>query len=333
VPAKSLTSSTPSFFRFSTDALPERDRVAIWREVFGRRVTKTDLETIPGVPFFHKSALLTLPGLSLGFCAAAGFRAIRGRPFLQDGNDDLILTINTEGVTCSSQFSREVRAGRFDGAIMSCAEPSAFSVAAPARFMLIGMPRRPIAAMVNDPEAAIGQVLRNETEPLRLLTRYVSMAEDSVTFANAQLREVFTTHVYDLVALALGAVRDAEATARRRGLPAARLLAAKAFARRQLHRPDLRADIVAAHLGITPRYLHRLFESEGLSFLEYALAERLERAHRMLLAEPRRSVTAIAFAVGFGDLSYFNRTFRRRFGRTPTELRGDAGPEPPEEMG
>jgi AraC-like DNA-binding protein len=25
--------------------------------------------------------------------------------------------------------------------------------------------------------------------------------------------------------------------------------------------------------------------------------------------------------VGFGDLSYFNRTFRRRYGMTPTEAR------------
>ena len=53
---------------------------------------------------------------------------------------------------------------------------------------------------------------------------------------------------------------------------------------------------------------------------------RLRRAGH-LLADPRmtgRAIGAIAFDVGFGDLSTFNRNFRRRFGCTPTELR-DAG--------
>jgi AraC-like DNA-binding protein len=33
------------------------------------------------------------------------------------------------------------------------------------------------------------------------------------------------------------------------------------------------------------------------------------------------SITAIAFDAGFGDLSYFNRTFRRRYGATPSDIR------------
>jgi AraC-like DNA-binding protein len=32
-------------------------------------------------------------------------------------------------------------------------------------------------------------------------------------------------------------------------------------------------------------------------------------------------VSSVAFEVGFGDLSYFNRTFRRRFGATPSDVR------------
>jgi AraC-like DNA-binding protein len=90
--------------------------------------------------------------------------------------------------------------------------------------------------------------------------------------------------------------------------------------RRHLHRPDLRAEAVAAHLGVSPRYVHMLFEAEGLSFLEYVFAERIARAHE---THRDRTISAIAFAVGFSDLSHFNRTFRRRFGRTPTEVRAD----------
>jgi len=53
------------------------------------------------------------------------------------------------------------------------------------------------------------------------------------------------------------------------------------------------------------------------------LEQRLARAHRMLVG-PRHAdatISAIALAVGFGDISYFNRNFRRRYGVTPSELR------------
>jgi AraC-like DNA-binding protein len=67
-----------------------------------------------------------------------------------------------------------------------------------------------------------------------------------------------------------------------------------------------------------------LFETEGFSFLEYVFAERIARSHEVLRSGSDRTISAIAFAIGFSDLSHFNRAFRRRFGRTPTEVRADA---------
>ncbi len=51
--------------------------------------------------------------------------------------------------------------------------------------------------------------------------------------------------------------------------------------------------------------------------------QRLTRAHHVL-SDPHSgglTITAIAYAAGFGDLSYFSRCFRRRFGATPSEIR------------
>lgn len=65
---------------------------------------------------------------------------------------------------------------------------------------------------------------------------------------------------------------------------------------------------------VSPRYVQRLFEREGTSYSAFVLSTRLAGTPRML-TNPRhthRTITAIAFSVGFGDLSYFNRTFRIR---------------------
>jgi AraC-like DNA-binding protein len=83
---------------------------------------------------------------------------------------------------------------------------------------------------------------------------------------------------------------------------------------------------VAKHLGVTPRYLQKLFESGGSTFSTFLLGQRLARARR-LLTDPKFSsyqVSSIAYDVGFGDLSYFNRCFRQHYGATPRDVRDAA---------
>ncbi|MFX5656368.1 helix-turn-helix transcriptional regulator, partial [Acinetobacter baumannii] len=85
----------------------------------------------------------------------------------------------------------------------------------------------------------------------------------------------------------------------------------------------LSVETIAARHGISERYVRKLFEADGTSFSHFLQAQRLTRARR-LLTDPRvagRPIGMIAYDVGFGDLSYFNRCFRRRFGATPSDIR------------
>ncbi|MEM1118992.1 MAG: AraC family transcriptional regulator [Bacteroidota bacterium] len=44
-----------------------------------------------------------------------------------------------------------------------------------------------------------------------------------------------------------------------------------------------------------------------------------------LLQESDLSITQIAYRVGFADVTYFSHSFRDFFGKTPTQVRRDAG--------
>ncbi len=70
-----------------------------------------------------------------------------------------------------------------------------------------------------------------------------------------------------------------------------------------------------------------LFDGTGTSFSSFVLAQRLARAWRMLAGSrhAEQTISAIAYACGFGDLSYFNRAFRRAFGATPSDIRAARG--------
>jgi AraC-like DNA-binding protein len=97
----------------------------------------------------------------------------------------------------------------------------------------------------------------------------------------------------------------------------------KAYIADNLHRANLMVRDVAARHGIATRTVQALFEAEGTSFTRFLLEQRLVRARRLLTGPFAAgwSVTSIAYECGFNDLSYFNRSFRRRFGVSPTEAR------------
>jgi AraC-like DNA-binding protein len=85
--------------------------------------------------------------------------------------------------------------------------------------------------------------------------------------------------------------------------------------------PKLSGKIVAARVGITERYLQQLMESQGETFSRYLLRLRLDKAAGMLVAKPLTRVSEVAFQCGFNDLSYFNRSFKTRFGESPRTYR------------
>lgn len=106
----------------------------------------------------------------------------------------------------------------------------------------------------------------------------------------------------------------------------ARLEGIKRIVLKHLGDPGLSVTRVAATHGVTARYVQMLFEGERTTFSAFVLAERLAVAHRML-RDPRlsgRPIGTIALDAGFGDLSYFNRVFRRTYGGTPTDIRNRA---------
>jgi AraC-like DNA-binding protein len=147
--------------------------------------------------------------------------------------------------------------------------------------------------------------------------------DDMQSLATPELHSLVVDHVYDLVALALGATRDAAAIANGRGVRAARLHAIKTEILNSLNRHELSLAGLAARHRVTPRHVQMLFESDGTTFSRFLLEQRPARAHRLLsnplLAE--RTISSVAYEAGFGDLSHFNRVFRRRYGETPTDVR------------
>lgn len=105
----------------------------------------------------------------------------------------------------------------------------------------------------------------------------------------------------------------------------------QSYIARSLSLPDLRASDLAQHFGLSVRRVHQLFEPSGQSVSDHVNAARLDAAADML-ANPGLShmpIGHIGTDVGYLDVSYFNRRFRRRFGCSPRALRESGFAHPP----
>lgn len=94
------------------------------------------------------------------------------------------------------------------------------------------------------------------------------------------------------------------------------------------HAEPLGLERMAAQAGLALRTLKRRFgAATGLSPIRYLQQVRVDRAKKLLLATPL-SIREIAYEVGYENVSFFVRLFRKEAGDTPSHLRGRVrGPE------
>jgi AraC-like DNA-binding protein len=311
----------PATWSFSTDGLPPRDRAAALHALRERGILP--LEPLPGCVPQADITKRILPGVGILSGTLGGLRQI-GAANDREIGEDVLLGVNLAGVSTARQRGQEVTLRRGEAILVSCTEGGlAMHRPTLSHFLGVRLPHKSLAPLAANLDDATMRMIPAGNGSLRLLTNYVGCLGPAQISDSAELGHAIAAHILDLIALSIGAGRDTIAAAQERGVRAARLRAIKADVARHLADCRLTVTAVATRHGVTPRYIHKLFAGEGVSFSEFVLDRRLAAVHRWLTDRrlEGRSIAGLAFDAGFGDLSYFNRTFRRRFNATPTEVR------------
>jgi AraC-like DNA-binding protein len=323
-----MANAEPEFrlMRFSTDMLPAPERFDIWRDMVTRKLWRLAIDPLSQHPFRAKAALRALPSLRVGFGVVGPAIHHRTREIAAGENDDIALLVNLGGPLLIRRPGGEIEVGPGDACLLECREVGAYVMVEAGKHLCIRIERRVLGAFARHIDDAIGRLIPAGTEALGLLVTYARTLPSGEWELSTAAGRVIVDHIGDLMALIVGAGGESAALAAVRGLAAGRLSAAKAHIREHAGLLELTAESVATEQGISQRYLRQLFEAEDQSFTSYLLQQRLSQAHAMLTsprfaAEP---ISRIAFGVGFGDLSYFNRVFRRRYDCTPKDVRAEA---------
>jgi AraC-like DNA-binding protein len=320
-------SPTSRLLRFSTEMLPERERFAAFREEFARRVLAMDVvDSSTGRPRFD-IAFMQLGAAGVGTLNGTSAEFIREKHHLKDGSDDFRINIAEAAPIRFAHAGEEGVCAIGEAYLIDHARPERCSSGHGQAGGLINIALRADAlkTLVRHPEDLAGHAVR-PGPALRLLHDYLRSLTALEEPPSPELAPIIGVHLLDLVAAALGPTAEAKEIIAKRGLKAARLRAILSEIARRFSDPAFDLVSISGALGLSRRYVQQLLEETGHSFTEHLLERRLERAFAML-TDPRSlhlPIIDIAFAAGFGDVSHFNRMFRRRFGDTPSGVRAAA---------
>lgn len=87
--------------------------------------------------------------------------------------------------------------------------------------------------------------------------------------------------------------------------------------------PDLSAERIATAFSMSRRSLYNLFDKMGQTPHAYIVSLRLDTARKILgdVRENGKTITQIAYELGFSDASHLSRAFHERFGMSPSAWR------------
>ncbi|MFB7598229.1 helix-turn-helix domain-containing protein [Streptomyces sp. NPDC056160] len=314
----------------STASMPRTDRGGHWERV-RRQLDPVEVTPGPGTTDFRATVTTGDAGcLRLLSMRAAPLRLSRtARPVPAAQDDRLVLLLQEEGTAAVRQDGRTAVVGAGQLALLDLRRPFCLDQHTPFHLYALRLPGRALGPSAARARHATGRAIP-ATEGVAALLR--PFAADVASGAAA-----FAGHVRDRLA---GSVADLLATlvdeqARRRDGAASVTGRARtvddirAHIDAHLRDPKLSPALVARAHGISPRYLHVLFEGEDTTVHRLIQRRRIEECARELLRRGHegRTISAVARGWGFRNAAHFSRVFKSVLGCSPSQWR-DSAPQP-----
>lgn len=290
------------------------DTIGAWRDALAEAFVR--LETDAGDADF-KGLITQTPevgGARLSNIQATPHRVQRLAEHLQsDCRDVVFVNLQVAGVALIEQAGHAVSSQPCDLTLTDTRVPYTYSHPRPLQVISFAVPSERLgAALLERRRVALSRspVGRELAQSLAALAR-AALSEPSTAAVDLMFHQMI-----GLVRLACEIDLQPEAPRESH-----RLQTVLSHIERHFSDPDLTAQSLADAHGISARYVHRLVAPTGRSVAERITARRLEEVARVLVSQGKTSsIAQLAYGAGFRDLSHFNRSFRRRFGATPSEM-------------
>lgn len=304
--------------QFSTSAVPASRRLAVWNDFASGAFGPLIVESRDPDRFVAGMKRLRLADCEMmsAWSSAAVIRC--ERPCVHHGAEMLHLEIQRRGSSVALHGGRRADLAPGDCVLLDPSRPGTVWFRDPVEVIVVRLPRPRLLARIGDPTPFLGARVEGARGAGAMLSGFLLDTWTRLQeHFDAGWSNTLSDVIFSLIELVYGAHRPdprAPTLESRRGEACALLEA-------RLCDAELAPRDVARSLGVSLRYLQMLFATLGTTPSAYLLNRRLELAAACLRRGHPQAISQVAYSVGFADLSYFCRTFRRRFGVTPRAYR------------
>lgn len=242
-----------------------------------------------------------------------------------------LLAIPTRVGLCYSQKGRAERLSDGEYVLLSQNAFFKLEVEHGGEALIVSIPAADLKGRIVSVEDHAGRRFEPNEHMSRLLVDFLRGVSEVFAKGHPPNPEALATEIVSFVALALGAedrgtvvdVRNGRYYLRRRIFE---------FIETNLGDQDLSPKKIASNSRISLSYLYSLFNDDDTTVGQFVQTKRLQRAYEMLVADPagRRTVSEVAYEVGFKNVSHFSRSFSRHFQMAPRDIRQAS--RPPEDQ-
>lgn len=308
----------------SGSAKTHRDMPERWLDFVSRNLyTYRPVERLPRSASFQICARSrTVEGFTIGrFTTVAGrCRLLRDSAAIgSDSRDSYTLYLSLRGDLEMSQFRRTHRVSPGSFTMISAGDPLVHHKLGGNDTICLLMPRTFVEQRIAHSEDIC--VLYSSSSSLRRLVAetLATFLEQSWAITDNEFK-VSVRPVAELALIALSTTADKQSG--ERSIRTSHLARARRIIRQHIDDQELTPARIAQEMGISQRYLHSLFRSEGRTVMGFAKAERLQQAREMLetVSTDTKNITDVALDCGFSNISHFSTAFRQTFGCSPRDV-------------
>jgi AraC-like DNA-binding protein len=191
-----------------------------------------------------------------------------------------------------------------------------------ARLLMVRIPAAELRGRLVSIEDHVSRRFKPNEQMTRLLVGMVGSVAELFIDTAPPNPQALATEIVSFVALTIGSedrgaatdVRNARYHLRRRIVD---------FIETHLSDQTLSPKRIAASSRISLSYLYSLFNDNETTVGQFVQVKRLQRAYEILVADPKghRTISEVAYEVGFKNVSHFSRTFSRHFKIAPRDIR------------
>lgn len=310
-----LPADIPGLARFDTDRIGPRDRLAAW-SAGGSQLTFPWRADSPRQNAFHARASAHRAGsVVFAWIGASAQRVTRERREIRQSAETYFnIALPLRGELYADHGGQQICAQPGDLTIVDTTRPHVFAYDCTFEQIAIQVPQALWRERYGRRPLPVGRLLPASDPRVFLATQTIH----SAFLASAGQGGALVLPVVDTLLAALAGIGDdlaAIATPRR-----ALYERAVALIGARLADSALDGAAVAGELGISRRYLDRIFAAAGTTFGDRVRAMRLARADAEL-ARSGRAVAEIATDCGFVSPAHFSRVYRARYGCSPRKRR------------